>query len=108
MKRRLAGWMGLVVCIGAGGCATLPSTGGEGFQHFVRRDRDRLMDGDREFRFISFNIPNLHYVEDDMRFDRVMPFRLPDAFEIDDALGSIEQFGGQVVRMYALSVEEVR
>ena len=43
-----------------------------------------LKDGDRVFRFISFNIPNLHYVEDDVRFDQPMPFRFPDAFEIDD------------------------
>ena len=65
-----------------------------------------LKDGDRVFRFLSFNIPNLHYVEDDMRFDCGMPFRLPDAFEIDDALGTIEQMGGQVVRTYTLSVKK--
>ncbi len=76
------------------------------FENFVRRDGDVLKDGNREFRFLSFNIPNLHYVEDDMRFDQGMPFRLPDAFEIDDALGAIEQMGGQVVRMYALSVSK--
>jgi mannan endo-1,4-beta-mannosidase len=78
----------------------------QGFENFVRRDGDVLRDGDREFRFLSFNIPNLHYVEDDMRFEQGMPFRLPDAFEIDDALGTIEQMGGQVVRMYALSVKK--
>lgn len=107
MKRRLVGWMGLAVCLGANGCSLAPPLpGGAPFTHFVHRDRDRLMDGDLEFRFISFNIPNLHYIEDDMRFDRVMPFRLPDVFEIEDALGSIEQLGGQVVRMYALSVKK--
>ena len=79
---------------------------GQAFEHFVRRDGDVLRDGERPFRFISFNIPNLHYVEDDMRFDQGMPFRLPDAFEIDDALGAIEQMGGQVARMYALSVSK--
>ncbi len=78
----------------------------QGFENFVRRDGDVLKDGDREFRFLSFNIPNLHYVEDDMRFDQTMPFRLPDAFEIDDALGAIEQIGGQVVRTYTLAVKK--
>jgi mannan endo-1,4-beta-mannosidase len=78
----------------------------QGFENFVRRDGDVLRDGDRVFRFLSFNIPNLHYVEDDMRFDRSMPFRLPDLFEIDDALGTIEQMGGQVVRAYALAVRK--
>ena len=71
---------------------------------FVTRDGDRLLEGDREFRFLSFNIPNLHYVEDDLRFDQSMPFRFPDAFEIEDALTTIDQVGGRVVRMYALSV----
>ncbi len=79
---------------------------GQGFENFIRRDGDVLKDGDREFRFLSFNIPNLHYVEDDMRFEQGMPFRLPDLFEIDDALGTIEQMGGQVVRTYTLSVRK--
>ena len=74
------------------------------FQHFITCDGDRLMDGEREFRFVSFNIPNLHYVEDDMRFDRRISFRLPDEFEIDDALETIRQMGGQVARTYTLSV----
>jgi hypothetical protein len=90
-------------------CFACPARGAgqQGFENFIRRDGDVLKDGDREFRFLSFNIPNLHYVEDDMRFDRSMPFRLPDAFEIDDALGAIEQIGGQVVRTYTLAVKKV-
>jgi mannan endo-1,4-beta-mannosidase len=83
-----------------------PGAAPPSFEHFVSRDGDALEDGNGEFRFISFNIPNLHYVEDDMRFEQGLPFRLPDAFEIDDALATIEQMGGQVVRMYALSVKK--
>ena len=79
-------------------------TTGQETKPFVTRDGDRLLEGDREFRFLSFNIPNLHYVEDDLRFDQSMPFRFPDAFEIEDALTTIDQVGGRVVRMYALSV----
>ena len=78
----------------------------QGFEHFVRREGDALKDGDRVFRFISVNIPNLHYVEDDMQFDRSMPFRFPSDDEIDDALETVAQIGGQVVRMYALSVRK--
>jgi len=81
-------------------------SGAQGFENFIRRDGDVLKDGDRVFRFLSFNIPNLHYVEDDMRFDCGVPFRLPDQFEIDDALGTIEQMGGQVVRSYTLSLSK--
>ena len=58
----------------------------------------------REYRFISFNIPNLHYVEDDLRFDQVSAWRFPDAFEVHDAIATIVQTGGRVARMYALSV----
>ena len=89
-------------------CAAQPqrSGGAQGFENFIRRDGDVLKDGDRVFRFLSFNIPNLYYVEDDMRFDCGMPFRLPDQFEIDDALGTIAQMGGQVVRTYTLSLKK--
>ena len=74
------------------------------FKNFATRDGARLMDGDKELRFISFNIPNLHYVEDDMQFERKNPFRMPDEFEINDALETIKQMGGQVVRIYTLPV----
>ena len=64
------------------------------------------MDGDAEFRFISFNIPNLHYVEDHLPFGETNPFRLPDAFEMRDGLESVRQAGGRVVRIFALSVRK--
>lgn len=84
-----------------------PTTAAEhGFEHLVRREGDVLKDGDQVFRFISVNIPNLHYVEDDLRFDRSMPFRFPSDDEIDDALLTVSQLGGQVVRIYALSVRK--
>ena len=109
-RTRVSVWlMAFVVMLLCVTCAAAPAKQKatlQVFKNFVRRDGDVLRDGDREFRFLSFNIPNLHYVEDDMRFEQGMPFRLPDAFEIDDALGTIEQMGGQVVRMYALSVKK--
>ena len=40
---------------------TSPSTA---FEHFITRRGDQLYDGDKPFRFISFNIPNLQVVED--------------------------------------------
>ncbi len=75
-------------------------------EHFITVRGDRLFEGDREFRFLSFNIPNLHYVEDDMRFDQPMPFRRPDEYEVDDALEAVQQMGGRVVRTYTLSVRK--
>jgi hypothetical protein len=76
------------------------------FSNFVSRDKDKLMDGNKEYRFISFNIPNLHYIEDYLPFDGTNPWRLSDEYEIRDALTSIKQLGGKVARMYVLSVKK--
>ena len=90
------------------GCAPRLSdfVNGSRFSNFVTVSGDRLMDGEDEVRFISFNIPNLHYVEDDMRFEQTLPFRLPTEFEIRDALTAVRQMGGTVVRTYTLSVRK--
>jgi len=76
------------------------------FKNFVTRDRDKLMDGDKQLRFISFNIPNLHYVEDYLPFNVSNPWGLPDEYEIRDALTTIKHLGGKVTRMYVLSVRK--
>ena len=60
----------------------------------------------KQTRFISFNVPNLHYVEDDWRFDSQSRYRIPTEFEIRDALVSVQQMGADVVRIYALSVRK--
>ena len=75
-----------------------------GFTDFIRTQGDQLVEGGRPFRFISFNIPNLHLVEDNVAFTEINPWRLPDRFEILDALSSVKQAGGTVVRSYMLSV----
>jgi hypothetical protein len=74
------------------------------FQNFITARDGKLMDGDRELRFISVNIPNLHYIEDYLPFTGTNPWRLPDEFEIRDALTTVRQIGGKVARMYTLSV----
>jgi len=76
------------------------------FEYFVTRQGDKLMEGRNEYRFISFNIPNLHYVEDNLPFEQINPWRLPDEFEITDALTAIKQMGGRVARIYTLSVRK--
>jgi hypothetical protein len=77
-----------------------------GFRDFITARGSQLMEGDQQFRFISFNIPNLTYTEDDMRFEQLSSFRLPTAFESDDALATIQQMGGRVARTYVLSVRK--
>ena len=92
------------------GCVLLLLGGGLGVaqncDNFITRQGDKLMDGAKEYRFISFNIPNLHYVEDNLPFAEMNPRRLPDAFEIADALTAIQQMGGRAARVYTLSVRK--
>ena len=76
------------------------------FHSFVSAKGDKLMDGDRELRFISFNIPCLHYVEDNHIFESPNPWRIADEFEIRDALTAIKHCGGNVVRIYTPSVRK--
>ncbi len=78
----------------------------KGFEYFVTRQGDKLMEGQRKFCFISFNIPNLHYIEDNLPFKETNPWRLPSEFEIADALTAIKQAGGRVTRIYTLSVRK--
>src|SRR3972149_5654227 len=73
-------------------------------KNFITRRGDQLLDGDRPYRFISFNIPNLLVIEDAFEFTSPSPWRWPDEYEIEDALESIRQMGGQVVRTYVISV----
>jgi hypothetical protein len=72
--------------------------------NFVTRRGDQLFDADKPFRFISFNIPNLMVIEDAYEFTKPNPWRWPDKFELEDALESIRQMGGQVARTYVVSV----
>ncbi len=74
------------------------------FKNFITAKADKLMDGDSELRFISVNIPNLHYIEDYLPFTCTNPWRLPDEFEIRDALNAVNQIGGKVARIYVFSV----
>lgn len=74
------------------------------FTTFVKVQGDQLFDENGPLRFISFNIPNLHYIEDQMAFSQTNAWSLPDEFEIADALEAVRQMGGQVVRTYTLSI----
>jgi hypothetical protein len=73
-------------------------------RYFLTRNGDKLMEGDREYRFVSFNIPNLHLVEDNMAFEATNEWRFPDEFEITDALTTIKHLGGRAARTYVISI----
>jgi len=76
----------------------------QGFENFITVSGNKLMDGDQEFRFISFNIPNLNYVEDIMDFKETNPYALPTEFEMRDAFATIKEMGGRVIRIYTIPV----
>ena len=73
-------------------------------QNFITARDGKLFDGEKEFRFISLDIPNLLVVEDNVPFAEKNPWRLPDKFEINDALETLRQLGGTVVRSYVITV----
>jgi len=77
----------------------------QGFKKFVTTSGYRLMDGDRQIRFISWNIPNLNYVEDMMAFDKTNPYALPTEYEMRDAFETVKEMGGQVIRIYTIPVK---
>jgi mannan endo-1,4-beta-mannosidase len=85
--------------------ATIANAADSVFKHFVTREDDQLYDGDKPLRFISWNIPNLHNVEDAFTFLGESPWRWPNDYEIADALESTRQMGGMAVRTYVLSVQ---
>jgi hypothetical protein len=75
------------------------------FDHFVTAHNGKLMDGNKTLRFISFDVPNLNYIEDDMRFKQANPYRLTSEDEMRDVFATIKEIGGQVVRIYTIPVK---
>jgi len=73
--------------------------------NFITVRGDQLDDGGQPFRFISMNVPNLLLVEDNVAFTQENPWRLPDEFEIHDALATVAALGGTVARTYVISVQ---
>ncbi|RPH37412.1 hypothetical protein EHM92_02765 [bacterium] len=95
-------WKVLLLAITVAGSATALCQ----FDHFVTVRGEKLMDGEQELRFVSYNIPNLHYIEDNHAFADPNPWRIADEFEIRDALMTIRQAGGKVTRLYVPSVRK--
>ncbi|HVT29635.1 MAG TPA: cellulase family glycosylhydrolase [Lacipirellulaceae bacterium] len=88
----------------AGLLCTATKVAADDLKSTLTRRGDKLFDGQHEFRFVSFNIPNLMVIEDAYEFTRPNPWRWPNDYEIEDAIESVRQMGGQVVRTYVLSV----
>jgi hypothetical protein len=95
----------LLAALYYGVTATGPmSAAAEELTHFITRRGDQLFEGDKPFRFISVNIPNLQLIEDNFAPGAKTAWAWPNEFELNDALDSVRQMGGTVVRTYVLSV----
>lgn len=68
----------------------------------VKRLKTRLLLGNSEFRFVSFNVPNLFFVED--KPDERGTWIPTDPYEVSDALATIGALPGRVVRSYTLGI----
>lgn len=78
----------------------------EPLDHFITRRGDRLCDGDREFRFVSVNLPDVLQIISNYRFDGETPemrLRVPDEFEQRDAVRTVRQMGGRVLRTFMIT-----
>ena len=66
---------------------------------FIYRNGNHLFQNNIEYRFVSFNIPNLFVVEDPY-------WHQATAFEQTDALSSIQDMDGKAVRVYPFSFQK--
>ncbi len=86
--------------------ALAAEAGQDGFEHFITRDGDRLMDGDKEFRFIGANMPGL-----DLSYDYFygIPERmvLPTPWEQEDGFKTLVRMGMTCVRTWNLPIASV-
>jgi len=65
----------------------------QGFEHFVTRQGNKLMEGAKEFRFVGANMPGTVLPYD---FNLYLPERLtlPTPFEQEDACKTLARMGG--------------
>ncbi len=73
--------------------------------NFITRQGDKLMDGDREFRFIGANMPGLVLPYD---WTLYLPERLhlPTPWEQEDAFQTLDQMNLRVVRLWNLPIRD--
>ena len=85
--------------------ANIAPAASSGFSNFITARDGKLFDGNNEFRFISWNIPNLLIIEDNLAWSASNDWLLPDEFELTDAFASVRRLGGTVVRSYSIPIQ---
>ncbi len=76
----------------------------QGFENFITVDGNQLFDGNKAFRFLSYNVPTMNYVEDNMDFEETNPYGLPSEFELRDLFETLNRVGSNVARTYTIPV----
>ena len=99
--KAIAGLIALSVALFA---AVQPAKAQSGFEHFITVRGDQLMDGGKPFRFISFNLPNLQIDRRQRAFCGNQCLASARRIRNPDALATVRQMGGTVVRTYVISV----
>lgn len=84
-----------------------PTPAASGFEHFITRSGNKLLDGDRPFRFVGANMPGLVLPYD---WTLYLPDRLhlPTPWEQADALKTLDQMNGRVVRTWNLPMRPAK
>lgn len=62
------------------------------------------MEGAEEFRFISTNMPDVLQIITDKRFEANSRIRLPSEYELRDAVETVKQMHGRVMRTFVITV----
>ncbi len=88
-----------------GFAATANATPPPPFTHFVTRSGDQLFDGPNELRFISTNMPDVLQLITNTGFESTNNLRLPDDYELRDAVLTVKQLGGQVMRTFSVTAK---
>jgi len=107
VRRCLVGLTLLLAAVSTAAQSALPPP--ESVENFITRRGDRLYDGDREFRFVSVNMPDVLQIISNYRFDgeyQQIRYRVPDEFEQRDALRTVRQLGGRVVRTFVITCSD--
>lgn len=97
------GLLSSVLCMMALLAIATAASAGEGFERFITRDGDQLMDGDKVFRFIGVNMPGL-----DLPYDYFYGIRermvMPTPWEQADGFKTMVRMGVTCVRTWNLPI----
>ena len=97
----LSGILGLTVAT-----STLLAGGAPAFRDFVKRSGDTLTEDGAVYRFIGTNMPDVLQIISHTPFGQDFDsarYRLPDEYEIRDAVRTERQLGGRVMRAFVIT-----